>query len=127
MLPKRILSEIVKPRMEELFSLVKLEIIKSGYYSSLPAGIVLSGGGAQLRGSIELCSQITGMHTRIGLPRDVGGLVDTLRSPVYSTGIGLVQYGVQHHFQTHMAAKENSLVSKLHRWLNRIMGREFEH
>ena len=93
LLPRRILAEIVEPRMHELFLMVRQEILKSGYFNSLPAGIVLSGGGSQLLGSAALCQEVTGMPTRIGSPRDVGGISGDLRSPVYATAIGLVQYG----------------------------------
>ena len=100
LLPRRILAEIVEPRMHELFLMVRQEILKSGYYNLLPAGIVLSGGGSQLVGAAELCQQVTGMPTRVGSPRDVGGISNDLRSPVYATAIGLVQYGALHHHQS---------------------------
>jgi cell division protein FtsA len=123
LLPRRILAEIVEPRMHELFAMVKQEILKSGYYNLLPAGIVLSGGGSQLAGSAELCRLVTGMPTRIGSPRDVGGVADTLRSPVYSTAVGLVQYGSHHHQQSRQVAKENSLIAKIQRFFARVMSR----
>ena len=109
--------------MHELFAMVKQEILKSGYYNLLPAGIVLSGGGSQLAGSAELCRLVTGMPTRIGSPRDVGGVADTLRSPIYSTAVGLVQYGSHHHQQSRQAAKENSLIAKIQRFFARVMSR----
>jgi len=108
-----------------LFSLIKQEILKSGYYNLLPAGIVLSGGGSQLAGAAELCRQVTGMPTRIGSPRDVGGVAETLRSPVYSTAVGLVQYGARHHQRSWQAAKDNSLVAKIQRFFARVMARSF--
>ena len=95
-IPRRILVEIIHPRMDELFALVRQEIMKSGYYNLLPAGIVLSGGGSQIAGGTQLCQQVTGMPTRVGGPRDVVGLADALRSPVYATGVGLVLYGARH-------------------------------
>lgn len=125
LLPRSILAEIIEPRMHELFALVKQEILKSGYYNLLPAGIVLSGGGSQLAGAAELCREVTGMPTRIGSPRDVGGVADTLRSPVYSTAVGLVQYGARHHQQSWQAAKENSLIAKIQRFFARAMARSF--
>lgn len=125
LLPRSILAEIIEPRMHELFSLIKQEILKSGYYNLLPAGIVLSGGGSQLAGAAELCRQVTGMPTRIGSPRDVGGVAETLRSPVYSTAVGLVQYGARHHQRSWQAAKDNSLVAKIQRFFARVMARSF--
>jgi cell division protein FtsA len=127
LLPKRILSEIVEPRMHELFTLVKQEIAKSGYYNALPGGIVLSGGGAQLRGAADLCRQVTGLPVRLGAPHDVGGYGESLRSPIYATAVGLVHYAAGHHVHKRVAYKEHLLITKLQRWLSRIMGREIEH
>jgi cell division protein FtsA len=120
-LPKRILAEIVEARMHELFTFVKQEIMKSGYYNLLPAGIVLSGGGSMLEGAVDLCHQVTGMPTRIGSPRDVDGISDTLRSPVYATAVGLVQYGAHYHHPTREVAREPSLIGKIVRAFARWM------
>lgn len=95
-IPRRILVEIIHPRMDELFTLVRQEIMKSGYYNLLPAGVVLSGGGSEITGGAQLCQQVTGMPTRVGSPREVIGLSDTLKSPIYATGVGLVLYGARH-------------------------------
>ncbi len=122
-LPRRILGEIVEPRMHELFLMVRQEILKSGYYSLLPAGIVLSGGGSQLAGAADLCALVTGMPTRVGSPRDVGGISADLRSPVYATAIGLVQYGALHHHAGRTSAREGSLMLKFQRFFARIMSR----
>ncbi len=123
LLPRRILAEIVEPRMHELFLMVRQEILKSGYYNLLPAGIVLSGGGSQISGAAELCAQVTGMPTRIGSPRDVGGISADLRSPVYATAIGLVQYGARHYHQGRSMSAGNSLTARLQRFFARIMSR----
>ena len=128
MLPKRILAEIVEARMHELFTLVKQEILKSSYYNLLPAGIVLSGGGSQLAGAAELCKQVTGMPTRVGSPRDVGGVAETLRSPIYSTAVGLVQYGANYHQQHRSNVREATPIGKIMRMIQvgfaRLMGLE---
>jgi cell division protein FtsA len=123
-LPNRILAEIVEARMHELFSMLKQEIMKSNYYNMLPAGIVLSGGGAQLKGAAELCKQVVGMPTRVGRPRDVGGVSEMLRSPIYATAVGLVQYGANYHNHRRQAAIESSpwgkLIRKIHEFFARI-------
>jgi cell division protein FtsA len=130
-LPNRILAEIVEPRMHELFTMVKQEIMRSGYYNMLPAGIILSGGGAQMRGATELCRQVTGMPTRVGSPRDVGGVADTLRSPIYSTAVGLVQYGAHYHQQhreiVHEQAPMGKYMKKIQKFFARITGSIFDH
>jgi cell division protein FtsA len=114
-----LLTEIVEPRMHELFTLVKQEILKSGHYNLLPAGIVLSGGGALLAGAEDLCRQVTGMPTRIGAPASVSGLPESVKAPFYSTAVGLTLYGSRAHRRAQQAAKDNSLLGRLHRWLNR--------
>ena len=123
LLPRSILAEIVEPRMHELFLMVRQEILKSGYYNMLPAGIVLSGGGSQLVGTAALCQEVTGMPTRLGIPRETGGISDDLRSPVYATAIGLVQYGARHYHQSRSLQNENTLLGKFHRFFARIMSR----
>lgn len=121
MLPKRILAEIVEARMHELFTFVKQEIMKSGYYNQLPAGIILSGGGAMLEGAAELCHEVTEMPTRVGCPLDVGGVSETLQSPKYATAVGLVQYGVRYHHPTREVPREPSLIGKIMRAFARWM------
>ncbi|HEX5324117.1 MAG TPA: cell division protein FtsA [Capsulimonadaceae bacterium] len=133
-IPRRILVEIIHPRMDELFTLVRQEIMKSGYYNLLPAGVVLSGGGSEIAGGTQLCQQVTGMPTRIGAPRDVVGLSDALKSPIYATGVGLVLYGV-HHAQYSSSGRDGyasrsatgifrlgSFMKSIQAWFARHMG-----
>ena len=107
--------------MQELFTMVRQEILKSGYYNLLPAGIVLSGGGSQLAGSAELCRQVTGMPTRLGATRSTVGVSEDLRSPVYATAVGLVQYGARHHRQLRQVAQDDSLLGRITRWFKQHM------
>ena len=123
LLPRRVVGEIVEPRMHELFAFVQQEILKSGYYNVLPAGIVLSGGGSQLDGAVQLCQQVTGMPTRIGSPRNIGGVADTLQSPIFATAVGLVLYGVRTHSGAAQAARDGTLIARMQRFFARIMGR----
>ena len=90
------LSMIIEPRMEEIFSLVKREIIQSGYKNLLPAGAVITGGTVIMEGSVDLAERILGMPVRMGIPMEVGGLTDIIANPIYSTGVGLVQFGAMH-------------------------------
>lgn len=122
-MPRRLLTEIVEPRMHELFTLVKQEILKSGYYNLLPAGIVLSGGGSLLVGAEELCRQVTGMPTRIGAPGDVSGLPPGAKAPHFSTAVGLVLYGSRAHRRAQQTARDNSLLGRVQRWINRHSAR----
>ncbi len=90
---RRILSEILQPRAEEIFHLVWDEIRRAGYERSLNSGIVLTGGGAILEGMPEIAEQIFDLPIRRGCPVGVGGLADHVNSPAFATGVGLVLYG----------------------------------
>ena len=90
---RRILSEILQPRAEEIFHLVWDEIRRAGYEKSLNSGIVLTGGGAILDGIPEIAEQIFDLPIRRGCPAGVGGLADHVNSPTFATGVGLALYG----------------------------------
>jgi cell division protein FtsA len=90
---RRILSEILQPRAEEIFHLVWDDIRRAGYEKSLNSGIVLTGGGAILDGMPEIAEQIFDLPIRRGCPCGVGGLADHVNSPTFATGVGLVLYG----------------------------------
>jgi cell division protein FtsA len=92
-LSRQLLAEILEPRVEEIFTLVNREIIKSGYEDLIASGVVITGGSAILPGMPELAEQIFNLPVRRGLPQDIGGLVDVVNSPIYATGVGLVKYG----------------------------------
>ncbi|MBC5775003.1 cell division protein FtsA [Pontibacter sp. KCTC 32443] len=91
------LAYIIEARMEEIVELVYAEIVRSGYANSLAAGIVITGGGAQLQNLVQLVEYISGMDTRIGYPNEHLGKskVDAVKSPMYATSVGLVLAGYQ--------------------------------
>jgi len=90
------LSEIIEPRVEEMFELVRRELLKSGYENLVASGIVLTGGTASMEGITDLGEQIFNLPVRRGLPANITGLVDMVKSPMYSTAVGLVHYGSKH-------------------------------
>jgi cell division protein FtsA len=92
LMARRILSEILQPRAEEIFHLVWDEIRRAGYEKSLHSGIVLTGGGSILEGMPEIAEQIFDLPIRRGCPSDVGGLADHVNSPTFATPVGLVLY-----------------------------------
>lgn len=96
-LPKKILASIIEPRMEEILEKVRGELVKSGYLGMLPGGGVITGGGALLPGTVEFAEKVLGMPVRLGLPREIGGLCDTVQSPIYTTAVGLVMYAAKQH------------------------------
>jgi cell division protein FtsA len=89
---RRILSEILQPRAEEIFHLVWDEIRRAGYEKSLNSGIVLTGGGAILEGTPEIAEQIFDLPIRRGSPMGIGGLADHVSSPTFGTPVGLALY-----------------------------------
>jgi cell division protein FtsA len=93
--PRRELCEILQPRAEELFLLVRDDLGKSGCGEPLRGGVVLTGGGAQLDGLLELAEQAFECSVRYGLPQGLGGLVDVISSPVWATASGLLRYALQ--------------------------------
>lgn len=96
------LAQVVEPRYEELFSLVQAELQRHGLDELIGSGIVVTGGCAKMPGVIEMAEEIFQMPVRLGLPRYVTGLVDVLRNPIYSTGIGLLLYGRQQQLERHI-------------------------
>lgn len=91
--PKRELCEIMQPRAEELFSLVRQDLDRNGAAECLRGGMVLTGGGAKLDGLAELGEQVFNCSVRYGLPQGLGGLVDVISSPAWCTASGLLLYG----------------------------------
>ncbi|ARN74723.1 cell division protein FtsA [Oceanicoccus sagamiensis] len=95
-LSRQALAEVVEPRYDELFTLVQAELRRSGYEDVIAAGIVLTGGTSKMEGVVELAEEIFHTPVRIGTPQDdVEGLKDIVRNPIYSTGVGLLQYGLK--------------------------------
>jgi len=92
-LPRRMLSEIIEPRVEEIFSLVKESLDKMGVLPMLASGIVLTGGSALMKGAADLAENSFNLPVRIGKPTGVVGLKDSVDNPMYATGVGLVLYG----------------------------------
>jgi cell division protein FtsA len=94
-LARQTLAEIVEPRYEELFVLIRDELARSGFEDIVAAGMVLTGGSAKMEGAIELAEEVFHMPVRLGIPQHVNGLVDVVRNPIHATGVGLLLYGVQ--------------------------------
>jgi cell division protein FtsA len=86
------LARILEPRVEELFSLVRQEIKRSGYDGLLPAGVVLTGGTSSLPGIREVAGEVLVLPVRTAAPEELRGLVDKLGTPAYSASIGLLEW-----------------------------------
>lgn len=90
--PRREIAEILQPRAEELFELVRLDLAKHGWEEALRGGVVLTGGGSQLDGLLEMSEQIFDASVRYGLPAGLTGLVDVISSPAWATASGMLLY-----------------------------------
>ncbi|MCX7193409.1 MAG: cell division protein FtsA [Proteobacteria bacterium] len=97
MLSRQTLSEVIEPRVEELYSLVQAELRRSGFDDLLSSGIVITGGSSAMQGMVELGEEIFHLPVRLGIPKYVGGLSDVVKTPRMATGVGLLLYGLEHH------------------------------
>jgi cell division protein FtsA len=94
-LSRQILSEIIQPRVEEIFTLVARELTRAGFQDVATAGVVVTGGTSIMEGVCELAEQVFDLPVRQGAPAALGGLADVVRSPIYATGVGLALYGAR--------------------------------
>lgn len=136
-LSRKLLCQVIEPRMSEVFSMVKKELVTAGTTDLTPAGLILTGGASLLEGSEELASRITELPVRIGEPDYVSGLSNVIDNPVYikkgdtipraifSTAVGLVEYGIENgDLKNNTVTKSNSsevvsnFFSKLKNWFS---------
>jgi len=96
-LSRKTLSEVIEPRVEELYSLVQTELRRSGYEELLSSGVVITGGTSVMQGMVELGEEIFHMPVRVGYPAYSGALAETVRHPRHATGVGLLLAGMQQH------------------------------
>jgi len=121
-LSRQTLAEVIEPRVEELYSLVQQVLRESGYEELLSSGIVLTGGSAVMQGMVELGEEIFHMPVRLGVPRYAGGLSDVIRSPRYSTAVGLLLDGKTRTERGILARQGGSykqVLSRMREWFQR--------
>jgi cell division protein FtsA len=94
-LSRQVLSEIIQPRVEEVFRLVSRDLARAGFEDAATAGVVVTGGTSILEGIPEVAEAVFSLPVRRGMPSDVGGLSDIVRSPIHSTAVGLALYGLR--------------------------------
>jgi cell division protein FtsA len=120
MLSLQILSEVIEPRVEELYSLVQAELRRSGFEEQISSGIVLTGGTAHMKGMVELAEEVFHMPVRVGVPDYVGGLSERVRSPAYATCVGLLMAGLEKHeleqSQKMQGANFGQVMDKMKSW-----------
>jgi cell division protein FtsA len=93
-IPRRHLAEIIAPRAREIMSLVRAEIRRSGHDRLLPAGAVLTGGGARLMGAVDIGQSVLDLPVRVGLPTGCVGMSEKVSGPSYATAVGLLKWGI---------------------------------
>ena len=96
---RRALAQVIEARYQELFALVLAELRRSGYEELVAAGMVITGGAANIDGIVDLAESIFQMPVRIGVPSNVFGLMDVRDNPSYATGVGLLMHGLQRQSQ----------------------------
>jgi cell division protein FtsA len=111
-----VLCAIIEPRMEEIFTLTLRELEKSDVYDSLGAGMVITGGASLLPGTAELAERVLGLPVKVGTPTVSGGLVETVKSPIFATSVGLIQYALRRNSDD----KKVSHKSNIRRWFDKI-------
>jgi len=124
-LPRQILGEILEPRVEEIFELIKREVYRSGMENSLVSGVVVTGGSALLEGVVDVAEMIFNLPTRLGNPRGIGGLADVVSSSMHSTGVGLVLYGAAHNSKNKFRIRDtnifNRIMHRMKNWVKEII------
>ena len=122
-LSRQTLAEVIEPRVEELYSLVQGELRRSGFEELLSSGIVITGGSSSLQGMVELGEEIFHMPVRLGLPQYRGSLAEVVRTPRFSTGVGLIIAGMeQFQRQQHGRLQGNSMKQILERMKSWFQG-----
>lgn len=119
-LPRQILSEILEPRMEEIFTLIKREIHRAEMEHAINSGIVITGGSALLEGAPEIAETVFNLPTRLGTPRGISGLVDVVNNPMYATAVGLVLFGAKNQNEKKFRIRDrnifNRVMNRMKRW-----------
>ncbi len=124
-LPRQILGEILEPRMEEIFSLIKREIYRAGMENIIASGMVVTGGSALLSDVTEVAESIFNLPTRLGKPRGISGLVDVVNNPMYATGVGLVLYGAKNQPEKKFRIRDtnifNRIMTRMKKWFKDVI------
>lgn len=90
---KTLTDGIIRPRLNEIFTMIGMEVKRSGYAGQTPAGIVVTGGGALTVGITDSAKRTLAMPVKIGLPINIKGLIDEIETPAFAAVIGLAVFG----------------------------------
>jgi cell division protein FtsA len=124
-LQRQILGEILEPRMEEIFSLIKREISRAGMEKIITSGIVLTGGTSLLEGVTDIAESVFDLPTRLGTPRGISGLTDVVNNPMYATGVGLLLYGARNQPKKKFRIRDtnifNRVMIRMKKWFKEVI------
>ena len=124
-LPRQILGEILEPRIEEIFTLIKREIFRAGMDNVITSGIVLTGGSSLLHGITDIAESIFEVPSRLGTPRGISGLIDVVNNPMYATSVGLVLYGAKNQPEKKFRIRDsnifNRVMTRMKRWFKDVI------
>jgi cell division protein FtsA len=124
-LPRQILGEILEPRIEEIFTLIKREIFRAGMDNFITSGIVLTGGSSLLHGITDIAESIFDVPSRLGTPRGISGLIDVVNNPMYATGVGLVLYGAKNQPEKKFRIRDSNIfhrvMTRMKRWFKDVI------
>lgn len=110
---RKLLGEIIEPRFEEILQMVNREIISSGYADTLGAGVVLTGGSTLMRGVIELAEFVFDLPVKRAAPMGLAGFGDIVSTPIYSTSVGLLHWGVADRSALQRKSNNNQTSQKI--------------
>lgn len=123
-IPRQLIAEILGARAEEMVEMVLRAIKRSGYDGLVPAGLVLTGGAAQLAGIPDMCRQMSQLPVRVGSPNGLTGLLPDLQSPDNATGVGMLLWALQRHYgpvYSLRSQQQGLFVERLVRWLRNLL------
>jgi len=124
-LPRQILGEILEPRIEEIFTLIKREIFRAGMDKVITSGIVLTGGSSLLHGITDIAESIFDVPSRLGTPKGISGLIDVVNNPMYATGVGLVLYGAKNQPDKKFRIRDTNIfhrvMTRMKRWFKEVI------
>ena len=121
LLSRQILCEIIEPRVAELFEIVQQRLRTTGSEDMIASGVVLTGGTALMEGMQDAAEKYLGMPIRRGAPKNIGGLMDVVNSPIYATGVGLVLYGAENQQGTPGRFGGGGVMNRIMKWISDIL------
>jgi cell division protein FtsA len=124
-LPRQVLAEILEPRMEEIFTLIKREIYRAEMQPFMASGVVITGGSALIEGATDVAETVFNVQTRLGKPMGISGLVDVVNNPMYATGVGLVVYGAKNQTAKKFRIRDtnifNRVMTRMKKWFKDVI------